>query len=155
MGERMGLMIKQRMFDSNLLIYYRGKNGMDSFLLDTNAVLDFLKGEEKITTIFQTEMKDKPRFVSEITRMELLGYPDISPDEEAIIKQFLSLVEILPCDEIVVNRVIQLRRMNKKLKLPDAIIAATAIEHQLTLVSRDKVFNLSLPQLPLINPDNY
>jgi predicted nucleic acid-binding protein len=128
---------------------------MDSFLLDTNAVLDFLKGEEKITTIFQTEMKDKPRFVSEITRMELLGYPDISPDEEAIIKQFLSLVEILPCDEIVVNRVIQLRRMNKKLKLPDAIIAATAIEHQLTLVSRDKVFNLSLPQLPLINPDNY
>jgi len=128
---------------------------MDSFLLDTNAVLDFLKGEEKIITVFQAEMKDKLRFVSEITRMELLGYPDISPDEEAIIKQFLSLVEILPCDEIVVNRVIQLRRITKKLKLPDAIIAATAIEHQLTLVSRDKVFNLSLPQLALINPDNY
>lgn len=118
-------------------------------------MLDFLKGEEKIIIVFQTEMKDKLRFVSEITRMELLGYPNISPDEEAIIKQFLSLVEILPCDEIVVNRVIQLRRITKKLKLPDAIIAATAIEHQLTLVSRDKVFNLLFPQLPLINPDNY
>ena len=47
---------------------------MDNFLLDTNAVLDFLKGEEKIITVFKTEMKDKPRFVSEITRMELLGY---------------------------------------------------------------------------------
>ena len=128
---------------------------MDSFLLDTNAVLDFLKGEEKIIIVFQTKIKDKPRFVSEITRMELLGYPDISSDEEAIINQFLSLVEILPCDEIVVNRVIKLRRMSKKLKLPDAIIAATAIEYQLTLVSRDKVFNLSLSQLPLINPDNY
>jgi predicted nucleic acid-binding protein len=54
---------------------------MNNFLLDTNAVLDFLKGEEKITTIFKTEMKNKPRFVSEITRIELLGYPDISSDE--------------------------------------------------------------------------
>jgi hypothetical protein len=47
-------------------------------------VLDFLKGEEKITTLFQTDMKDKPRFVSEVTRLELLGYPDISSDEEDI-----------------------------------------------------------------------
>ena len=122
--------------------------------LDTNAVLDFLKGEEKIKAVFQTEMKDKPRFVSEITRMELLGYPDISPDEEAIINRFLSQVEILPCDEVVVNRVIQLRRMTKKLKLPDAIIAATAIEYHLVLVSRDSVFNLSLPELQIINPNN-
>jgi predicted nucleic acid-binding protein len=128
---------------------------MDNFLLDTNAVLDFLKGEEKITTVFQTEMKDKPRFISEITRMELLGYPDISPDEEAIIKQFLSLVEIISCDEVVVNRVIKLRRMTKRLKLPDAIIAATAIEYHLVLVSRDSVFNLSLAELQVINPNNY
>ena len=128
---------------------------MDNFLLDTNAVLDFLKGEEKIITVFQTDMKDKPRFVSEITRMELLGYPDITPDEETTINEFLSLVEILPCDEIVVNKVIQLRRMTKRLKLPDAIIAATAIEYHLVLVSRDSVFDLSLPELKVINPNNY
>ena len=128
---------------------------MDNFLLDTNAVLDFLKGEKKITTIFKTEMKDKPRFVSEITRMELLGYPDISSDEETTINEFLSLVEILPCDEIVVNKVIQLRRMTKRIKLSDAIIAATAIEYHLVLVSRDSVFNLSLPELQVINPNNY
>ncbi len=127
---------------------------MDSFLLDTNAVLDFLKGEEKITTVFRTDMKDKPRFISEVTRMELLGYPDITHDEEATIKRFLSLVEILPCDESVINRVIQLRRMTKRLKLPDAIIAATAIEYQLILVSRDKVFSLSLLGLQVINADN-
>jgi hypothetical protein len=128
---------------------------MNNFLLDTNAVLDFLKGEEKITTIFKTEMKDKPRFVSEITRMELLGYPDISSDEETTINEFLSLVEILPCDEIVVNKVIQLRRMTKRIKLPDAIIAATAIEYHLVFVSRDSVFNLSRPELQVINPNNY
>jgi len=126
---------------------------MDSFLLDTNAVLDFLKGEEKITTVFQTDMKDKPRFVSEITRMELLGYPDITQEEEATINKFLSLVEILQCDEMVVNRVIQLRRLTKRLKLPDAIIAATAMEYQLVLVSRDNVFSLSLLGLQVINPD--
>jgi len=128
---------------------------MDDFLLDTNAVLDFLKGEEKIITVFKTEIKEKPRFVSEITRMELLGYPDISSDEETTINEFLSLVEILPCDEIVVNKVIQLRRMTKRIKLPDAIIAATAIEYHLVLVSRDSVFNLSLPELQVINPNNY
>ncbi|MCK5716471.1 MAG: type II toxin-antitoxin system VapC family toxin [Thiomargarita sp.] len=128
-------------------------NGMDNFLLDTNAVLDFLKGEDKITTIFNTKLKDKNKFVSEITRMELLGYPDITSEEEETIDQFLSLVEILPCDEIVVKRVIQLRRMTKRLKLPDALIAATAIEYQLILVSRDKVFSLSILGLKLINPD--
>lgn len=127
---------------------------MDSFLLDTNAVLDFLKGEEKITTVFQTDMKGKPRFVSEITRMELLGYSDITHDEEATIKRFLSLVEVLLCDDSVINRVIQLRRMTKRLKLPDAIIAATAIEYQLILVSRDQVFSLSLLGLQVINADH-
>ncbi len=99
---------------------------MNNFLLDTNAVLDFLRGEEKIATIFQTEMKNKLRFVSEITHMELLGYPGITPEEEIIINQFLSLVEILPCDKLIVHKVIQLRRMIKQLKLPDTIIAATA-----------------------------
>ena len=43
---------------------------MDNFLLDTNAVLDFLKGEEKIITVFKTEMKDKPRFVSQVGWVE-------------------------------------------------------------------------------------
>ena len=81
--------------------------------------------------------------------------PDISPDEETTINEFLSLVEILPCDEIVVNKVIQLRRITKRLKLPDAIIAATAMEYHLVLVSRDSVFNLSLPELQVINPNNY
>jgi predicted nucleic acid-binding protein len=43
-------------------------------------------------------------------------------------------------------------RRNKKIKTPDAIIAATAIVHNLTLITSDTDFN-NIENLHLINPD--
>ncbi len=131
-----------------------GPNGKDSCLLDTNIVLGFLQQQPNLMKLFQVELSGRPYLVSEITRIELLGYPNLTQAEEKVIAEFLGFVEILPIHHQIANRVIQLRRLTTRLKLPDAIIAATAIEHQLILVSCDKIFStLSFPGLSVLNPD--
>ncbi|MBY0576174.1 MAG: type II toxin-antitoxin system VapC family toxin [Gallionellaceae bacterium] len=75
--------------------------------------------------------------VSQITRMELLGFPGLAQEEEAAILAFLGNCQILFVDEAVEQQVIRLRRASY-CKLPDAIIAATAQAHQLTLLTLDQ-----------------
>lgn len=126
---------------------------MNKFLLDTNIVVGALKGHSTIRDFFLAELLDKPRFLSEINRMELLGYHNITVEEETAIYTFLVFVDILPIDRRIANRVIQLRRQANRLKLPDAIIAATAMEHRLILVSCDEIFTkVALPELTVLNP---
>lgn len=130
-----------------------GPNGKDSCLLDTNIVLGFLQQQPNLMKLFQLELSGRPYLVREITRIELLGYPNLTQTEETVIEKFLSFVEILPIHHQIANRVIQLRRLTTRLKLPDTI-AATAIEHQLILVSCEKIFStLSFPWLSVLNPD--
>src|SRR3990167_9959081 len=97
-------------------------NGKDSFLLDTNIVLGFLNGNAKIGDFFQKKLMRSKLHVSQITRMELLGFPNIAAQEEKHLKDFLSYVTVLPITETMCDQAIKLRR-EKKLKLPDALIA--------------------------------
>ncbi|MBL7776246.1 MAG: type II toxin-antitoxin system VapC family toxin, partial [Saprospiraceae bacterium] len=59
----------------------------------------------------------------------------------------------LPLDETVVNRCISLRKAHK-IKLPDAIVAATALVHNLSLLTRNESDFRKIPDLKLINPHN-
>ena len=68
--------------------------------------------------------------------MELLGYPSITNDEKFLIADRLSKFTYLPISSEVENLAIALRR-TRKLKLPDALIAATAIHHGLELLTLD------------------
>ncbi|MDR2588748.1 MAG: PIN domain-containing protein, partial [Spirochaetales bacterium] len=65
-------------------------------------------------------------FVSVITKLELLKSSDITPEEERQIFDFLKLIPVLPLNTLIENETVALSRVTK-LKLPDAIIAATAI----------------------------
>lgn len=74
---------------------------------------------------------------SSITRMELLGFPEIDAEQEQAIVSMLSAMHHLPIDRKVEDAAIQLRRATR-LKLPDVIIAATAKVHGLDLLSLDR-----------------
>lgn len=111
-------------------------NGNDNFLLDTNIVLGFLNGNILIKNIFDKTLRHANLSVSQITRMELLAYPEISSNEEDKIKQFLSYLAIIPVSDPICDRAIHIRR-ETKLKLPDALIAATAAVSNLTLLTCD------------------
>jgi predicted nucleic acid-binding protein len=74
---------------------------------------------------------------SAVTRMELLGYSGITDDEEKLISARLANFTYLAITAEVEDVAIALRR-SRKVKLPDAIIAATARHHGLELLSLDR-----------------
>lgn len=72
--------------------------------------------------------------------MELLGYSSISQKEIDIIKNFLSLCKIENILTEIKEKTIELRK-SYKIKLPDAIIASTAIINSVPLLSADTIFS--------------
>lgn len=107
-------------------------NGND-YLVDTNIVLYLLSGDQTLAKI----LTGGKIYVSEITEIELLSYPDISAQEEVRIKAFLADVIVIQLNEQIKAHTISLRR-KYRLKLPDAMIAATAQHMNLPLISADR-----------------
>jgi len=66
-----------------------------------------------------------------------LSYPEIEPNEEDRIRHFLADLTIVPLDNAIENMAIKLRRV-ARLKLPDAIVAATAVAMKATLLTADQ-----------------
>lgn len=74
--------------------------------------------------------------ISFITRIELLAWPQLQTPEEIEFSQFIDNATVYYCSERIILQTIAIRKQYK-LKLPDAIIAATAVVHNLTLLSRN------------------
>ena len=88
--------------------------------------------------------------VSIITRIECLGYPCPEPALVVAQRLFDALIEIGLTDAIV-NRTIQLRRQ-RKIKIPDAIVASTALSLDLPLVTRNVKDFHTIDDLTVIDP---
>jgi predicted nucleic acid-binding protein len=111
-------------------------NGID-YLLDTNFILGMLKSTPEVTQALQASNPAASQCAySAVTRMELLGFPGITADEDALIRSRLGRFRYLPIDLAVEDRAIQLRRA-RRIKLPDALIAASALCHGLQLLTLD------------------
>ena len=107
------------------------------YLLDTNFILGMLKSTPAVTDVLNTNLLLASQCAySAVTRMELLGFPGITHDEETVIRSALEKFTYLPIDNAVEDMAIQLRR-SRRVKLPDALIAATALCHDLRLLSMD------------------
>ncbi|MBS0595225.1 MAG: PIN domain-containing protein [Proteobacteria bacterium] len=108
-------------------------------LLDTNVVIGLLKGHAAALALAEAAGLAPGRFgVSQITRMELLGYPGLTDAEDEAVRRWLALCRVLTIDDKTEARAIGLRRRGL-LRLPDAIVAATALAadaHLLTLDER-------------------
>jgi toxin FitB len=89
--------------------------------------------------------------VASVTRVEALGFTGISPAEDAAIRRFLNKCLCYPLDEEVIESAVRLRQQ-KRMKLGDAIIAATAMEYGVPLVTRNVDDFKHIPGLQLINP---
>jgi len=126
-----------------MVLHISVKSGMNGIiklklLLDTNVIIDFLK-QPGTTFDLSSLFLQHECFTSVIVKLELLKYSDITPDEEHIVLEFLRLVPIMPLNESIENETIILSRATK-LKLPDAIIGATAIVYGAEVVTRDSHF---------------
>ena len=104
---------------------------MVKVLLDTNILIDYLNGLEQAQTVL-TRFEDKA--ISLITWMEVMI--GTTATTVADTKLFLATFELLSIDDAVAAQAVFLRQ-TKRIKLPDAIIWATAQMHQRILITRN------------------
>lgn len=117
------------------------------YVLDTNAILYLLDGKKCMDPY-----KNEDLYVSVITKMELLSFPDITDFESQRLEGFLGECTMVPIEENIEKFSIEIRRKYRT-KLPDTIVAATAIALNYPLVTADKGFRkIEELDLHLIEP---
>lgn len=117
-------------------------------LLDTNIVIYACKtGGEWLGS--WTNVPEAA--IASVTRIEALGYAGISGEEDSAIRGVISTSLNYPLDDEIIERAILLRQQ-KKMGLGDAIIAATALEYDLPLVTRNEDDFKHIAGLKIINP---
>jgi predicted nucleic acid-binding protein len=122
------------------------------YLLDTNAVINYLEAALPIPSMqFMGAVIDNNCNISVITKMETLGYLFKSMAEQITMETFVSGSNVLIINDEIVNKTIEIRK-SKKIKLPDAIIAATAVVHGLILISRNTSDFTNIQSLHVIDP---
>ena len=104
--------------------------------MDTNVILFLLNGDEHLAGL----LHEKAITVSFITELELLGYQHITETEHQKIEEFLNSVTVIDINAKIKTISTQFRR-TYNLKLPDAIIAATAYYMNLPIMTADKDLN--------------
>lgn len=124
---------------------------MERYLIDTNVVSDYFSASLPENGLqFMDAVIDAVPNLSVISQIELLCWKTDIAKEQAV-KDFITDSEILEITPDVISHCVNIRR-DKKVKTPDAIIAATAIANDYTLISNnDKDFK-SIQGLKYINP---
>lgn len=124
-------------------------NGID-LLLDTNALLYLLRGYACMQPYLSKQFG-----ISIISEMELLSFAQNSEEDEQNIQSLIQDCVVFALNNAVKNQTISIRK-KYGIKLPDAIIAATAIENKLPLLTADKGFKrVSELNLNLLEPELY
>jgi hypothetical protein len=107
------------------------------YFLDTNAIIQLLKGNQELLDILQ-----EADFIAcpVISKLEYLSFPNISENDIELFNTFAEKIEImdLPSDNNELHQQILYIRKDKKLKLPDAIIAGCCTYKKCTLITADK-----------------
>ena len=106
-----------------------------SLVIDTNIALYLFNGDSTIASL----LDGRNVYISFITEIELLGFPGITNEQKAISKEFIEDSVVIDLNDAIKRMTIDLR-VKYNLKIPDAIIASSALYLNLPLISADKVF---------------
>jgi predicted nucleic acid-binding protein len=108
-------------------------------VFDTNALIAVSQGTHIVDPLHVRVA------ISIITRIEMLAWPSLSAADRAGLRQMLAPVDVVDLDRVVEAHAIDIRT-SRLLKLPDAIVAASALSLQVPLVTNDNGF-LRVPGL--------
>ena len=122
------------------------------FFLDTNTVIALLNGNESLTTLLQSATWVG---ITVITELEFLSFSGLTQQDKSLFEEFKTRIEVINLetrDTVLIQAICQVRK-TYRLKLPDAIIAATALNQDATLISNDSIFaritEMALQTFPL------
>lgn len=123
-------------------------------MIDSNVISNYFSGlfPEKAMNFAANVIDQRPN-ISVISVIEALSWRNPDKSKEAFIQAFIEDVNVLALSSDVVTECVKIRR-SRKIKTPDAIIAATAIVNKLTLVTSDSDFR-NIPGLQIIDPYNF
>jgi len=118
-----------------------------NYIADTNALIYLLAGNTCMKPYLNKRLG-----LSIISEIEMLSFSGITVSEEKCIQSMLKECSVIPLNEGIKNQTVTLRR-RYEIKIPDAIVAATAMECKLPLLTADKNFRqIELLDLILLNP---
>ncbi len=121
------------------------------YLYDTNIFIYYLASDDTVTKLFsKVFLQDNEVIISSIVRIELLAYPELTEAETLAIRDLLSQFESIFITTEVEELAISLRR-RRRIKLPDAILAATAIWTKACLVTRNSGDFKDIDELQVYN----
>ncbi len=100
-------------------------------LIDTNILIYLSNELLELSDLFE---RYDELLISRITHMEVMGFNFQDDEDEELVEELVSKFRILEIDNQVAKRTIEIRK-KKKIKLPDAIIYATAMVNNCELVT--------------------
>lgn len=117
-------------------------------LLDSNLII-YATDPGQVTV--RQFIADNETGASAISYVETLGYHLLTFQQKAALESFFSSIQMLPVDRSVLDEAVRLRQQ-RRMSLGDALIAATALVHDLPLASNDLRGFKNIPGLDLLNP---
>lgn len=127
--------------------------GEPQYLIDTNSIIDYLNSKLPDSgKLFLDNIVDDVPNLSIICKIEILGF-NTTNDHYQVLVDFINDSFVLELSEEIVDRTISLRKQSK-IKLPDAIVAATALVYDYILITRNIADFKNIEGLTLINPHN-
>lgn len=116
---------------------------MSAILLDTDVLIDHLRGHHRL------DLANPAWTISVVTRCELFSGRN---SDEKRLSRVLSGLEELPVDRAIAQAAGRIRRA-AQLHVADALIAATALEHDLPIMTRNRRHFERVPGLTLRAPE--
>ena len=118
-------------------------------LLDSNIIIIASKlAQVKLITYLRNNEKDL--HTSIISQIEVLGYHQLKQVERTFLENFFNTISTIPLNDLVADKAIELRQ-RKPLSLPDAVIAATALVYNLTLLTENTKDYAGIKDLKIVS----
>lgn len=115
---------------------------MSKILLDTDVLIDHLRGHR------QLNLTDPALKLSVVTRAELFAGRHVNESE---LRRTLDVIQEIPVDRVIAESAGCIRRTSD-LPIADALIAATALEHGMSVMTRNIRHFARVPELDLCTP---
>jgi predicted nucleic acid-binding protein len=105
------------------------------FVLDASVLIGYLNHNVDLFAFLEVQGECEV-FTTLVSEIETLAKPDMTSEEETAVRAVLDCFERVEIDDTIRDLAVQIRR-TKKLLLPDALIAASAISLNATVLSND------------------
>jgi len=123
------------------------------YLWDTNTVIYFLQQQfpPNVEKWIDNLLGQSQPVISAITEIELLCWKTAAQQDIDLLNNFISDAEIIELEKLIKLKTVDIRKTHK-LKLPDAIIAASAMVYDLTFLTRNVNDFKKIENIKIINP---